>query len=142
MNRKEFIKTCGFATLGASIYMSGCASNTHLLTVKKTNNRLIISKKEFLIENSKNPYRQFIVVQHSDSKFPLCLYRINDNEYTALSMECTHNSCELQPQGTYLTCPCHGSEFNLQGEVQNPPAEKNLDKYTTTSDHENIYIQL
>ena len=57
-------------------------------------------------------------------------------------MECTHRSCELETEGNYLMCPCHGSEFTNKGIVQNPPAEHNLKTFNLKIDNENIYIQL
>ncbi len=145
MNRKEFIKTCSYAciaTVGSSLFMEGCATSTHMISVKVVDKLITIKKSEFLTGNNKTPIRKFIIIQNAEYKFPICIYRINESEYSSLLMECTHNSCELQPQGTYLSCPCHGSEFNAKGEVQNPPAEKNLVSFTTTSDNENIYIHL
>jgi cytochrome b6-f complex iron-sulfur subunit len=58
------------------------------------------------------------------------------------TLECTHKGCELIPQGDYLVCPCHGSEFSNNGQVLNPPAEDNLKTFITESDNENIYILL
>jgi Rieske Fe-S protein len=57
-------------------------------------------------------------------------------------MECTHKGCELQPHGSYLSCPCHGSEFNNKGAVQNPPAEHSLKTFNVITDNENIYVSI
>ena len=57
-------------------------------------------------------------------------------------MQCTHKGCELQAQGDFLICPCHGSEFTNQGVVQNPPAEQDLQTFKISIDNENIYIYL
>jgi len=62
--------------------------------------------------------------------------------YSALLMQCTHKGCELKPQGNYLACPCHGSEFDNKGVVQNPPAEQNLQNFQTKADDKNVYINL
>jgi cytochrome b6-f complex iron-sulfur subunit len=67
---------------------------------------------------------------------------INEDDYSALLLQCTHKGCELQPQGNFLICPCHGSEFTNKGVVQNPPAEQNLKTFKTSTDNENIYIYL
>jgi cytochrome b6-f complex iron-sulfur subunit len=83
-----------------------------------------------------------VLIRNERFNFPICVYKLDENNYTALLMECTHRSCELQPQGTYLICPCHGSEFNNKGVVQNPPAEQNLRTFKITTDNEHIYIQL
>lgn len=61
-------------------------------------------------------YDQFIVVN-------------NHQEYSVLSSKCTHLGCRIQKlnQGN-LQCPCHGSSFNLKGEVLSGPALKSLPK--------------
>jgi cytochrome b6-f complex iron-sulfur subunit len=62
--------------------------------------------------------------------------------FTSALLKCTHQGCELNVGGGIYTCPCHGSEFTIKGEVLEGPADQNLKTYTTTSDNENIYIQL
>jgi Rieske Fe-S protein len=70
------------------------------------------------------------------------LYALENAQYSALLTECTHKGCEVKPQGDFLVCPCHGSEFSKTGEVQNPPAENPLKRFKTNSDEKNIYIYI
>lgn len=93
-------------------------------------------------EKGKIVQRKYVLVRSEKLGFPICVYKLDDQHYSALLMECTHKGCELQPHGDFLVCPCHGSEFNSTGAVLSPPAEQNLHAYTLTTDHENIYIQL
>ena len=86
--------------------------------------------------------RKYVLLKSDKFNFPICIFKIGEDTYSALLMECTHNGCELQPQGDNLLCPCHGSEFSNKGVVQNPPAEENLKTFTIKTDNENIYIQL
>ena len=86
--------------------------------------------------------RQYVLIRPESYEFPVCIYRLDDNNYSALLMKCTHKGCELQPQGNHLVCPCHGSEFSNQGVVQSPPAEENLQSFKVTTDNENIILQL
>lgn len=39
----------------------------------------------------------------------------------ALSAICTHQACLLDIAGASLVCPCHGSEFSMQGDVLEGP---------------------
>ncbi len=40
---------------------------------------------------------------------------------------CTHQGCALDPEGSVLNCPCHGSTFNAEsGEAKGGPAEAPL----------------
>jgi cytochrome b6-f complex iron-sulfur subunit len=53
------------------------------------------------------------------------------NEYIALSKICTHQNCtvDYNKSAKILPCYCHGSEFNLSGNVIRGPAQRNLKKY-------------
>ncbi len=49
--------------------------------------------------------------------------------FRALSSVCTHLGCITRYQGDrkQIACPCHGSQFNLDGEVLAGPAPRPLD---------------
>jgi cytochrome b6-f complex iron-sulfur subunit len=146
MDRKSFIKSCGIACMSTSmiaLLMESCASTNHFATVVVNDKKLMIKKSEFIhIEKEKTIERKFVLVKTDKLSFPICLFKLNDNEYSAVLMECTHNSCELHNQGEYLVCPCHGSEFSNKGVVQNPPAENNLISFKTMVEKEEIIIIL
>ena len=53
--------------------------------------------------------------------------RPTETTAAAFSAICTHQSCKVQPEGSELRCPCHGSVFDaLTGEVRNGPADRPL----------------
>ncbi len=59
------------------------------------------------------------------------LVRLADGGLLALYHRCTHLGCTVpydQTAGAFI-CPCHSSQFDLQGEVQNPPAPRPLDLF-------------
>lgn len=64
---------------------------------------------------------------------PVLIVRRGPHRYTALSMQCTHMGCPINPpvQGV-MTCPCHGSQFDLTGQVRHGPAQFPLGQYATT----------
>lgn len=146
MDRKEFIKTCGFACLGGTILaplLQSCTSTNYFARTTLGNNQIIIRKSEFLqIKKDKTVQRKYILVKSEKHNYMICIYKFDEENYSALLMECTHKGCELQPHGEYLVCPCHGSEFTNKGTVQNPPAEKNLQTFKITTDNENIYMHI
>lgn len=146
MDRKTFLQTCGYACLGSAAlttFLQSCASTTYFAPATTDDNRIVLKKSAFLTtEKGKTVQRKYVLVRSEKLGFPICVYQLDSQNYSALLMECTHKGCELQPHGEFLVCPCHGSEFNARGTVLNPPAEQNLHAYTLTTDHENIYIQL
>lgn len=146
MNRKEFIKTCGLTCLGGATFVAvleGCASTNYFAQTSQSDNQIAISKSEFInITKGKTMNRKYVLVRHDKFSFPICVYKLSEEKYSALLMQCTHKGCELQPSGDYLVCPCHGSEFSNQGIVQNPPAELNLQTFKINTDNENVYLHI
>ncbi len=54
---------------------------------------------------------------------------VNQNETTTvLSTRCSHLGCKINElENGKLVCPCHGSEYDLNGKVLKGPAFKNLE---------------
>lgn len=145
MDRKEFITTCGNACLGiaAVAWLQSCVSANYYALATKSNKQLVVKRSEFIkTDKEKKTERKYILVKTEELNYPVCIYKTGENNYSALLMECTHKSCELHPNGDFLVCPCHGSEFTKTGKVQNPPAEQDLRSFKVTSDEENLYLQL
>lgn len=146
MHRKDFIKTCGIVCLGGgtlATLLQSCGTGSYIAKTKLNENTIELKKSEFIEIKNENKYdRKYVLVKSEKLAFPVCVFKQNENEYTALYMQCTHRGCELKPGGNFLLCPCHGSEFTNKGVVQNPPAENNLKQFEITTDNENIYIRL
>ncbi|QOI98697.1 MAG: Rieske 2Fe-2S domain-containing protein [Flammeovirgaceae bacterium] len=146
MDRREFIKTCGFACLGGTtltVLLESCAGTNYLAQTSYANNQITIPKTEFIkVTKDKSIQRKYVLVRHDKFSYPICVYKLDEENYSALLMQCTHKGCELQAQDDFLICPCHGSEFTNQGVVQNPPAEQDLQTFKISTDNENIYIYL
>ncbi len=72
----------------------------------------------------------------SDNRFPNMLLMNADGSLTALSILCTHICCECEflPANNELFCPCHGSVFDMQGNVLQGPAGSPLPTVDVTVD--------
>ena len=59
------------------------------------------------------------------------LARLDDGGFLAMSRTCTHLACTVPwvSKENKFICPCHSSEFDIRGEVANPPAPRALDLY-------------
>ena len=137
MNRKEFIRTCSIVCAGGaafSVLLQSCKTAFYAPNI--ISNNTIIIKKIYLAQNTSS------VIKNDKLRTPVYLTKINEGEYLAVLMYCTHKGCELNVAGTNLVCPCHGAEFSTAGKVLSPPADKDLQRYSVTTDTENIYIQL
>lgn len=59
------------------------------------------------------------------------LVRLGDGGFLALYRKCTHLGCAVpyEPTEGKFICPCHGSAFSLNGDVENAPAPRALDLF-------------
>ncbi len=62
------------------------------------------------------------------------LARLEDGGFLAMSRTCTHLSCTVPwvAGEDRFICPCHASEFDIRGDVINPPAPRALDLYAVS----------
>ena len=143
MNRNKFLKVCCYSMIGApsaASLLQSCSA-VYYANFRKDSNKWIVPKSEF-VQEKKGKYKNldFILIKPENLDFPLCLYKTGDNQYTASLLRCTHRGCELNVGGGIYSCPCHGSEFSVLGNVIEGPANQDLKIFRTDTDHENIYI--
>ena len=50
----------------------------------------------------------------------------NESCFSALSLVCTHLGCTVEQAANGFSCPCHGSKYNAQGQVERGPARQSL----------------
>lgn len=62
------------------------------------------------------------------------------SEVHAISLICTHLGCTAELQGKTLTCACHGSQYNLDGQVSRGPASSPLPGLRTEITKEGILV--
>ena len=141
MDRKKFIKTCGFACLGASsavLSLYSCVASKSIVASISVDN-LIVPKLDFIKNDS---HLDYIVLHNENLQFPIYLFRFSEQEYSALYLQCTHQGNELNAFGDKLVCSAHGSEFNNKGQVTNGPATKTLRSFPVEVTNQNILISL
>lgn len=59
------------------------------------------------------------------------LVRTMEGGFIAIYRKCTHLGCAVpwnQAEQKFI-CPCHASEFEMDGQVMNPPAPRPLDRF-------------
>ncbi|MFL7812525.1 MAG: ubiquinol-cytochrome c reductase iron-sulfur subunit [Anaerolineales bacterium] len=62
------------------------------------------------------------------------LVRMEDGGFLAVYRRCTHLGCAVpfDQASRQFVCPCHGSEFTMDGDVLNQPAPRPLDLFELT----------
>jgi menaquinol-cytochrome c reductase iron-sulfur subunit len=63
-------------------------------------------------------------------------------QVTAFSPVCTHLGCAYgwQAEKKSFVCPCHGSVFNIKGDVIAGPASRPLDQYSTKIEGNRLWL--
>lgn len=145
MKRRNFIKNCCCVAVGASLtsaLLQSCAG-IYYATFSSKANEVRVAKTQFQYQKKEKVIqRKFVLLKLPSYGFPICLYQLSDDVYSASLLKCTHRGCELNVGGGIYTCPCHGSEFSNTGKVLEGPANQDLQTFQTKHDHENIYIYL
>jgi cytochrome b6-f complex iron-sulfur subunit len=62
------------------------------------------------------------------------IVRLGDGGFLAVYHRCTHLGCTVPWDSTAqkFICPCHNSQFDQQGVVENPPAPRPLDLFAVS----------
>lgn len=144
MKRNQFIRTCGYAAISLPLagMVNSCAG-IYYATANESNGEITVKRSEFTINPDKpEKKRDFVLVETNRYDFPICLYKIQDGEYAASLMKCTHRGCELNVGGGIYSCPCHGSEFSRDGNVIQGPADQKLKTFTVKTDAQHVIISL
>ncbi len=145
MKRREFIKTCGAACIGATLFsvlLESCgASKSVNATIEGSD--LLVPLSDFeKVKDGEKQFRKYVIVHHDILQNSICVYRFNESDYSALLMRCPHQGAELQVFGDKLQCTAHGSEFSGRGEVQNGPADSNLRSFPIQIENNRLKISL
>jgi Rieske Fe-S protein len=145
MDRRNFLRSCGAACLGGIALATALQScnTTRMISGTIAGSFLVIDRSAFeTVKDGETLYRKYVVVHNEELKFPICVYRFGENDYTALYMQCTHQGAELQAFGDKLQCPAHGSEFSNRGQVESGPATAPLRTFPVSADNNELKISL
>ncbi|MCD6010695.1 MAG: Rieske (2Fe-2S) protein [Flavipsychrobacter sp.] len=141
MDRRKFIKAGCISCVSVSLLstlVQSCKSVKYVSGNMEANG-ISVSLKDFETKNGQRPY---VIVQHPDMQYPICVYNTGNNNYSALLMRCTHQGAELQVSGDQLTCPAHGSAFDKYGKVLQSPAAENLRTFPVSVAEQSLLIDL
>jgi len=145
MKRRDFISSsCSvcLGVVGLTVLVPACHSTKYIAGKLNTDGILIETEDFKIMQNGKSAYRSYIIVRNEELKFPLCVYRFSEEDYSALWMECAHQGAEVQVSGTHLQCPAHGSEYDNRGRVTNGPAETGLRTFPVSVLNNQLFIDL
>ena len=121
--------------------LSSCSTGRYL-NGEFSGSDLVVPLQAFRLNGHAENYRRYVIVQHASLQYPICVYRISAEEYSALWMRCSHQGAELQVFGEKLVCGAHGSEFGMKGEANSLPATEALKSFPVRIEGDYIKINL
>lgn len=88
----------------------------------------------------------FLLVQRiSGQSVRAALVNVDGTEIRAFTSICTHQACDINHYSTgsqRLQCPCHGSQFDLDGRAVRGPATRALTPYTVNRNGDTVTVTL
>ena len=122
-SRRKFIQLTATGVAAFFFYLwdkmagRGLADRTYHKTVLPVSRKLVSFYADYIVVNRKGKAR-------------------------VLSSHCTHLGCVINKvDGEKLVCPCHGSEFDLEGRAVKGPAYKPLPAYRFEKRDEQIIVE-
>jgi len=138
MPRRSFITllwtVCGGLALGEFIGVS-------LAFLRPTATKALGEDvRSFIVAGDVEKFRPHSMTAFVRGKFYLAC--LEDGGFLALSRTCTHLGCTIpwREEVMQFACPCHGSVFDMTGNVINGPAPRPLDIYPLTIENKVIKV--
>lgn len=140
MTRKEFLKATGIMLAAAPLALPSCATPAPVVRGAIDGGMVRIAAGS--VPDLSIPF-SFVKVYVGNDPHPYLLFRGEEGNVRAVLATCTHNGCEVKKTRTSFECPCHGSEYDLNGRVVSGPAPEPLEVYAVqvTGDYYSFQIE-
>ena len=133
-SRRHFLELVGLGAIGAAAMGSLVLSAEYLSpnVVKEPPTRFKAGSPELYPPGSVTP----------DKEQKVFIVRAKEGYFYALSAVCTHLGCiaNWKPEDGIVACPCHGSKFDLEGNVIAGPAPRPLPQFAMSLDEQGELI--
>jgi len=128
ISRREFIKKSAIGivvggTVLSSLDITELAAKSKFGKIFRNGNDIVVNLKD--TKNSALANVGGCVYLDDDN----ILIRTSLTQFAAVNLICTHKGCTVEVNGNKFVCPCHGSEYALDGKVTEGPAKKDLKTY-------------
>ncbi len=135
-DRRDFVRT-GAAVLTVAL-VPGCASLvTRRVPLENGMVRLSLRQHPELADP-----RGSLRLMPDGWEDPLYLVALEGGGFAAVSSICTHRGCTVDLGGPGFACPCHGSQYNREGQVMRGPASRALTRYPVRANGDELVIEV
>ena len=138
--RREFLNKL-WKGLGVVAFIELTAVFFGYLFSGKSENE-ILRPKQLFDAGDINSFQKNSVTIFRSGRF--YLVRLDDGGFLALSFRCTHLGCSInwEEDKQRFICPCHASAFEINGNVQNPPAPSALDYFPVAVQNGKVMVDI
>lgn len=151
-SRREFLvdsaKTAGIIISGTAIaaIINSCGEDSNPVSISGTGQKVTLDLTQSQFSALANIGGKVTLNGGSPSGVPTngaLIFKKSETEFLVFDRTCTHQACQIggfNTQGV-SSCPCHGSQFNTDGNVVQGPASNSLKRYSATLSGNMLEIQ-
>jgi cytochrome b6-f complex iron-sulfur subunit len=132
ISRRDFIKKSALGVVAGGAAISGL--NLNVLSAQTAKKAIVHKSADDLVVNITDNPALSTVGGHVKVTDEIMLIRTDESKFIAVSTICRHKGCDVELEGDKFVCPCHGSEYTLQGKVTQGPSKDNLKTFETMFD--------
>jgi len=132
ISRRDFIKRSALGVVGGGTVLSSL--NLEAFAKAPAAKGVIrVSGDDVIVKLSDNASLDKVggSVKVSDE---LILIRKSETSFLAIKTICSHKGCDVELEGNKFVCPCHGSEYTIEGKVTQGPSKSDLKSFETIFD--------
>ncbi len=138
IKRRDFLKSVGVSALCGNGVASVILGSGAVIA----DDGYLLQDNEFSVNKSVFANEKSILLNHPELEYPISLLRIDEANYSALLMSCTHQRCATEWNKDHYVCPCHGSRFTETGAVIRGMAQENLKSFPVEILENRIIVKL
>lgn len=126
ISRRYFLELVGVGSIAVT------AAGTAILTAEYLSPNVLLEPSPTFKAGPVDEYTPNSVTKMIEEK--VYIVRAKEGYFYALSDVCTHLGCITNwlPDEGLIACPCHGSRFDVEGNVIHGPAPRPLVRYSIT----------
>lgn len=124
----------GIGLCGALPVLSSCAT-VPFAEFRRSGGVLRVSRSVFASAPG-------VLLDFPDEGVPIYVHQHDAGRYSAVLTRCTHQGCQADPAGDRIRCPCHGSQYTLDGRVLEGPAERPLTRYPVSVEGDELLVEV
>ncbi|MEH2409813.1 QcrA and Rieske domain-containing protein [Nostoc sp.] len=135
MKRRDFINWVGLGWIASSLPVAIAACSSQTTTAA--------SKDWQTVGTSAELDKTGQLLAKNSPVGPVLVIGTSKAEITAVDPTCTHAGCTVawQAKAKKFACPCHGSEFGVDGKVQKGPATNPLKTYAAKIEGNSVVVK-